>query len=110
MKDWIKKGNTVYVDSLNDRAIRSGNATIEKVGRKYFYLKEHYGVKVETQNLYGLSTGCNYICKIYPSKEVFERAKDMKRKRIFVEKNIRFLTDEEVEEVYNLIIQRDRKS
>lgn len=45
MKDWIKKGNTVYVDSLNDRAIRSGNAIIEKVGSKYFYLKEHYGVK-----------------------------------------------------------------
>lgn len=109
-KNWIKTGNTVYVDSLNGWALRSGNATIEKVGRKYFYLKECYGVKVDMHTLFGSYTDYGNVCKIYPSKEAFEKAEDMKHKRRFVEKNIRFLTDEEIGEVYNTIIQRNKKA
>lgn len=107
MEDWIKEGNKCYVDSFVGW-VHSGEATIEKVGRKYFYLEGYPKIKIDIPTLCGLRPGYSNICGVYRTKADLDRKEEMYRKRRVVMQKQHLLTDEEIIEIYNTIIQRDR--
>lgn len=102
--DWIKPGARVYLKSISNW-IRSGYTTIVKVDEEFIYLQKDHRIKIDIHTLNGDYLDFHDICHIYHSKEDIELNIDIYKKRKIIIGNLHLLSENEIDEIYNIIIK-----
>lgn len=105
--EWIKVGVQVYVISRDGR-VRSGLATITKIGKKYFYTDYYRNVSFSIEKLEGGEKGYGISYYVFQSKESYDLYIEMIRRRNVLKEKVHLFTDSEINELYNIVIQRDK--
>lgn len=103
--DWKPEvGMEVYIHPTYHNRSKARTVKITKVGRTLFYvsygfpeLKFYISTKDENAGQYSSSWHC------YRSKSDHDRSEALKEKRLFVEKYVHKLTDEQVDTVFGWI-------
>jgi len=111
MTDNIQVGRTFYLvnidrrDKANDKEV-----FVSKVGKKYFYVNYRYqDIKFDIKTRVHINTPYSSRYMLYDSKQEYEYHIETKRRwKAISDRLYRFLTKEEVNEIYNMLILRDK--
>lgn len=111
MTDDIQVGQTFYLfnidrrDKENDREV-----TVSRVGKKFIYIGLGYhDIKFERNTLKHVNSPYSPRYTLYNSKQECEYKLETERRRRAISGRLyQFLTMEEVNEIYNLLILRDK--
>ena len=99
--DWKPEvGMEVFIVPIDNRWRSSYNAIIDKVAKKYFYIgRERFFIETKVRDCgeYASDAHC------YRCEADYNRAVELQNKRREIERNIRNLTDEQVDQVYEWI-------
>lgn len=106
MKEWIKPGCKVYLKSYTGW-VKSGYTTIMDVDTETFTIKRDPRVRICIATLMGDFLEFKNICQVYLCKEDLEQKISRTNKREIIKKKISSLTEEEIDQIYNIIFPND---
>lgn len=111
MTDNIQVGRTFYLFNI-DRRDKSNDkeVSVSKIGKKYFYVNCGYQeLKFDIKTRVHINTPYSPRYVLYSSKQECEyHFETGRRRRAISDRLYQFLTMEEVNEIYNLLILRDK--
>lgn len=105
----IQVGQTFYLFNKDRRdKEKDKEVFVTKVGKKYFYVNE---IKFDIQTKVHINTPYSSRYILYKSKEDCEYIRETERRRLEIANRLYlFLTREEVNEIYNNIINRNEQT
>lgn len=111
MTDNIQVGSTFYLVNIDRRdRVNDKEVFVSKVGKKYFYVS--YGcqeLKFDIKTRVHINTPYSSRYALYNSKQEYEYCIETERRRRAISDRLyQFLTKEEANDIYNLLILRDR--
>lgn len=111
MTDNIQVGRTFYLVNIDRRDKENDKEVfVSKVGKKYFYVSYGYqDIKFDIETKAHINTPYSSRYVLYNSKQEYEYNIETKRRwKAISDRLYMFLTKEEVNEIYNMLILRDK--
>lgn len=111
MTDNIQVGKTFYLFNIDRRdKVNDKEVFVSRVGKKYFYVNYGYQeLKFDIKTQVHINTPYSPRYVLYNSKQEREyHLETERRRRAISDRLYRFLTKEEVNDIYNLLILRDK--
>lgn len=105
--EWIKPGARVYMTSIIN-LIRNGYTTIDRVEGDYCYLLKDHRIKINIHTLDGDFLDFHNVCHLYQTKEDIKPNIDYNKKRKIIKSKLHLLSENEIDEIYNFIINKDK--
>ncbi len=103
----ISVGDRLYV--VKPHYTTGKYCNVSKVGKKYFYLSELPQEKFSIDNMRSVCNNWSWSYRCFESKEAYDLKIEVTKRRQVVNSSIHLLSDEEINIVYDMIINKKKQ-